>query len=189
MEKKTKIIIFTISALVLSLVLIITTYVSLKKNAELPPVSDNEEELPDSGVPYSPIPSLMGPVNSGDDLLTSPFIGSFENSYVAFFSSEAGDIFGYSQAGEPPRLMIDENGGFTLSINAYEAGMLKVSGVVEVDGDIALFTIESKPVIDYFGSEVESFSMRLISEDDMRYSGDRLGTITKGDIFSRSVSG
>lgn len=185
MERKTKIIVFIIVALAISLTLLIVTLMSMKKNDESPQQQEiNEQEIRGS-ITYDPISSVLGQINDTNDLSESPFVGVFENSYVAFFSSDAKDIFGFTQAGEPPYLTISDEGEFTLVINAYEVGMLAVRGRVAVDGDTAEFIIETKPAVDYFGSEIESFSMRLIGKNDMRYSGERLGTITKGDIFSR----
>jgi len=187
-DRKTKIIIFAIITLILSLALLIAVLASKGKHAETPTAPEAAAEKPPGSLTYQPVTSITGPVNESDSLLESPFVGSFENSYVALSASDAKDIFGGEIPGPPPVLTIEENGSFILTINANEAGMLAVKGSVSVDGDVAVFTIEAWPAIDFLGADADSFTMRLLDKDDLRYSGEQIGTITKGDVFTR-VSG
>lgn len=184
-EHKTKIIIFMILSLVIVLTLIIAVIASSDKKPDAHIIGDSAFDRPSGSLTYQPVTSITGPVNESETLSESPFIGSFENSYIAQNSSEAKAIFGSEIEGEPPFLVIGEDGDFTMTINAHEAGMLAVRGSVTVNGDIATFSIEARPSVDFLGSEVDVFSMRLIDKDDMRYSGEQIGTITKGDVFTR----
>jgi len=185
-EKRTKIIVFIITALVIALALIIAVVASSETKEEMPKkVAALAPVQPSGSLEYQPVASITGPVNESGILADSPFIGKFENSYVALSSSEAKEIFGSEIDGTPPVLVIGEDGGFMLTVNAYDAGMLAVRGTVTVEGDTAVFSVETLPAVDFLGSDLVSFTMRLIDKDDMRYSGEQIGTITKGDIFTR----
>jgi len=131
------------------------------------------------------IPPINSPVFEGKDIKGSPFVGEFKNTYVALYFSDANDVFANKGSDAIPKITINEDGSFTLIINAYDAGMVAVKGTVEVDGASALFTITAKPSVSYLGDDVNSFSLRLLDSDDLRYAGEQIGTITKGDLFSR----
>ena len=190
MDRKTRVLFFVIAALLTALALIVFALLSLRQEtAPLVPPEDEPvfavNQPPVGSLPYEPVSSIKGQINEGGGLAGSPFIGSFINSYVSLNASNADDVFKAPGAGDAPRLEIADDGGFTLVINAYEAGMLAVRGTIAVSADEAVFTITERPSVGFFGDDAESFTMRIIDEDNMRYSGEQLGTITKGDLFTR----
>ncbi|MCL2539282.1 MAG: hypothetical protein FWE66_02985, partial [Oscillospiraceae bacterium] len=148
-EKKTKIIVFIITSLVIALALIIAVVASSGAEQEETPkkTAATAPGQPSGSLEYQPVASITGPVNESGTLADSPFIGKFENSYVAISGSEAKEVFGNDIDGTPPVLVIGEDGSFMLTINAYDAGMLAVRGTVTVDGDTAVFTVETLPAV------------------------------------------
>ena len=131
------------------------------------------------------IPPINSPLFEGNDIKGSPFVGEFINSYVALYFSDAKDVFAAEGEDAIPKITINEDGTFILRLNAYDAGIVAVKGTVEIDSTSAVFTITAKPSVSYLGDNVDSFSLRLLDSNDLRYSGEQIGTITKGDLFSR----
>ncbi len=176
--------IILVLAVVLALILIVLA--SIKKSRDAEPLLP--EGMTSSGTEseFAPLPSIADPIYEGSDLSDSPFVGTFENSFVALFMSKASDVFGKNNMGEAPTLTISADGHFELTISIQKQdGMLTAKGKVTVDKDEATFVIEEKPEIEYLGSEVTEFKMKLVSENDLRYSGDEVGTMSNGDIFTR----
>ena len=121
-------------------------------------------------------PPIDGPVYDGTDIASSPFVGEFKNTYCARFASMAEDVF--ENEGDIPVLVCEANGNFTFYVNdLVSEGLLTVNGKFTVDGDTASFTIS--------GESKAFFTMELINKDEMRYSGDELYCVSRGDIFER----
>lgn len=183
MERRTKVILLIIVTLVVALVLVVILLASLRKNGDNPADSPSSSSA-DTPAPEDLLPSINDPVYEGKDISSSPFVGSFKNSYVSLYASRAEDVFAIPE--EIPTLTVSADGSFELKIYDAEAGSLAVRGMVTVDGETATFAIEQRPEgTTFLGDDVDSFKMTLADEDNMRYSGDPLGSISKGDVFTR----
>ena len=160
------------------IVLSIFFTLSACKGKELPEKAGGDS-LAVSGL--DPLPRTDDPIHTGDDLAGSPFIGNFINSYSAFGGAIASEVYAET---EIPKITISDKGDFTLSV--YIASLektIEMKGVVEVDGETAALTVESRSQTEFLGAEVEEFSLTLISEKELRYSGDQIGPLITGDLF------
>jgi hypothetical protein len=137
-----------------------------------------EDVVDDAGIVDEDVatPSIDGPVYEGNDIASSPFVGEFKNTYSALFASKVEDVF--ENEGDIPVLVCEADGNFAFYVNdLISEGLLTVEGTFTVDGDIATFTIA--------GESAAVFTMELINKDEMRYSGDELYCVSRGDIFER----
>ncbi len=133
----------------------------------------------------APLPSIDGPLNESDDIAGSPFVGLFKNSYSALFKSAARDV--YPEPNCPvPELRCEADGAFTFTVvSAVEEKSYVMTGSFTVDGDTATFTVAERQD-SFFGDDVESFTMTLVSENELRYAGDQMESVAAGDIFERN---
>ncbi|MCL1830374.1 MAG: hypothetical protein FWG21_02985 [Oscillospiraceae bacterium] len=183
--KRRRLIVFSVIALIAIIivtVIVISIVSGQRKNIEFQQETSElfiEEDILQS----DPIPSLNPPIYSGQNLSESPFIGSFINSYVAFNYSSADDVF--ADEASIPRIKIEADGSFIMAVNAYDIGMVTVFGRVEVKDTLVSCTIDSIGDSGFIGDDLDGFTLRLVSEDDISYEGESLGTITTGDIFTR----
>lgn len=183
MERRTKVILLIIVTLVVALALVVIILASMRKNDDNPTDSPSSSSV-DTPTPEDLLPSINDPVYEGKDISASPFVGSFKNSYVSLYASKAEDVFPVPE--DIPTLTVSADGSFELKINDAEAGLLAVRGTVTVDGETATFAIDQRPEgIAFLGDNVDGFKMTLADEDNMRYSGEPLGSISKGDVFTR----
>ncbi len=128
---------------------------------------------------YVPAPSPDGPVYEGTDISGSPFVGEFKLVYSAINASDASDVYADSVI---PSISCRDDGTFTLTVNdLYGEGVFEIEGTFEVDGDTAVFSVESGLPSAFANSE--SFTMTMRNENSMRYSGSQIATTSDGDIF------
>lgn len=158
-----------------------------------------DETKPTSPEDANPSPEIDGPVYIGTDLAASPFVGSFENTYVALFASSARDVFVTYETLEDgslkttpldrlPALVCRSDGTFSITVNTLEDDRCAtVNGTFTVDGEWAEFTVAAGDYGEFIGSDTQKFSCRLINHDELRYWGDQIGSVTGGDIFRRAA--
>lgn len=186
MERRTKVILLIIVVLLVALALVVILLASMRKN-DVDPADSPSSSSVDTPTPEDLLPSINDPVYEGKDISASPFVGSFKNSYVSLYASKAEDVFAIPE--EIPLLTVNADGSFELKIYDAEAGSLALRGTVTVDGETATFSVEQRPEgINFLGDDVEGFKMTLADESNMRYSGEPLGSISKGDVFTREAS-
>ncbi len=148
----------------------------------------------------APAPSVDGPVYSGTDVAESPFVGRFENTYVALFASTADETFvDYEEAEdgeltvtprEKPFIVCREDGTFSITVDTLNEDpsvhkYATINGTFTVDGESAEFTVAAGSYGDFIGSDTQKFIMKLINAHELRYWGDQIGTVTGGDMFKR----
>ena len=141
---------------------------------------DDEEKIV-----LEPIPTA--PSHSGKDIKGSPYVGNFTCSWSSVEHSPTDDP---SWEGRTSTLTINEDGTFSLTFDSLIPGdsvtMATVTGTVKVSDDTAECTVEERNRENYLGSDVASFSLSLISSDELRYKGDQQGLVGNRDIFSRN---
>ncbi|MDO4566037.1 MAG: hypothetical protein Q4B42_01780 [Oscillospiraceae bacterium] len=147
----------------------------------------------------NPSPEVDGPIYEGTELEGSPFVGVFENTYVALFASAAKDVFVvYTQSedgeltttplGRVPQLECRADGTFSLTVNTLvDNAYATLNGSYTVEDEWAEFTVAAGEYGDFLGSDTQKFSARLLNEEEMRYWGDQIGSVTGGDIFTRAA--
>lgn len=183
MERRTKVILLIIVTLIVALALVIILFASLRGGDNDPSGSSSADSTGASSV--NRLPSVNYPVYEGKDVSSSPFVGGFKNTYVALYASDATDVFKIEE--EIPSLTVETDGSFQLQIYDAEAGVLMVRGSATVNGETAEFTIDQRPEgISFLGVDVESFRMTLADGNNMYYAGEALGSISKGDVFTRT---
>ena len=62
---------------------------------------------------------------------------------------------------------------------------MTVKGTFTVDNDTATFTIKERTAEDYLGSSLETFEMKAIDGEELRYRGGQQGLVADRDIFSK----
>ena len=188
MRRKRFITIIFVGLIVVVFSIILVVSIVNKHNSSLEEEDDSESLLPKGEAFASDtIPSIDDPIFSGKRIDKSPYVGSFTNSYVAANYSNALDVFGEDKLDLIPSITIDADSTFIMRINGFEKGMVEIKGNVTVDDTIALFEITSKSINDFLGDDVTDFSFRLVGENDLKYDGLQLGTVTSGDIFTRNT--
>ena len=169
--------------------LMIFSLCSCKADQKQDPVIVSPEE-------QSPLPAVDEPIYEGTDVASSPFVGSFENSYVALFKSAAQDVFKQITQNEDesftettlekPVLTCNADGTFTLKVcTSVGEDYVMMNGIFTVDGEYGEFRFDEANYGDFLGSDVAVFWLQLKNKTDLRYTGEQIGTITAGDIFTR----
>ncbi|MEG0752143.1 MAG: hypothetical protein RR998_10140 [Oscillospiraceae bacterium] len=145
----------------------------------------------------NPTPAVDGPAYTGNTVEGSPFVGKFQNSYVALFASKAQDVFVvYSEKEDGelekiplqqiPTLECREDGTFSLSVNTLDDNKYAVvNGTFTVDGITAEYTVAAGEYGNFLGADTQKFTSKLINKDELRYWGDQIGSVSGGDVFSR----
>lgn len=145
----------------------------------------------------NPAPEIDGPVYVGTDIPDSPFVGVFENTYVALFASKAEDVFVVYTVKEDgsvittplhrkPTLECRSDGTFSITVNTLEDNVYAtVNGSYTVDGEWAEFTVAAGEYGDFIGADTQKFSCRMLNANELRYWGDQIGSVTGGDVFKR----
>ena len=128
-----------------------------------------------------PLPEI--PTYEGTSVADSPFVGSFKCSWSALEHSSTDDP---SWEGRISTFVCNKDGTFTLVFNSLEdTGSVSVSGSIDVKDDIATCTIKERSSSSYLGSDLESFQLKLINENELRYKGDQQGLVADRDIFTK----
>lgn len=128
-----------------------------------------------------PLPEI--PTYEGTSVADSPFVGTFRCSWSALEHSSTDDS---SWEGRTSSFVCKEDGTFILVFDSLEeTGMVSVSGTVTVDNDTATCTIEKRSSDGYLGSDLASFQLKLIDENELRYKGEQQGLVADRDIFSK----
>lgn len=142
-----------------------------------------EEEIDLVG--NEPLPQIDGPLHEGTDIASSPFVGTFQNTYSALFASLTAEVF--EDASDIPSLTCNADGTFEMKVTDYTTRAAHIlSGTFTVDGEIATFTATNVGEIASVSGTSVTFTMQLINENEMKYGGDELDCVTKGDIFTRA---
>lgn len=184
MKRKRFIVFLTTVLLVIVLIVIICVLAGQHKK-KTQNSGDNAEQglLHDDIFMTDPIPSFNPSIYSGNKVKGSPFAGSFINSYVAASFSSAEEVFEDKE--RIPQLRISDDGSFSLRFSSFEIETIEIKGTLTVDDTLASFTVTSGSITGFLGDSVNTFNMRLVGTDDLKYEGEQIGTITGGDIFSR----
>ena len=141
--------------------------------------SKQESNQPENGL--EPIPEI--PTYEGTSVADSPFVGSFKCSWSALEHSSTDDP---SWEGRISTFVCNEDGTFILMFNSLEdIGSVSVSGTIDVKDDIATCTIKERSSTSYLGSDLDSFQLKLINENELRYKGDQQGLVADRDIFTK----
>ena len=141
--------------------------------------SKQEPEQP-SGV-LEPLPEI--PTYEGTSVADSPFVGAFKCSWSALEHSSTDDP---SWEGRISTFTCKEDGSFILVFNSLEeTGTVSVSGTITVKDDIATCTITNRTSDSYLGSGLETFQLKLIDENELRYKGEQQGLVADRDIFTK----
>lgn len=141
------------------------------------------EELESVG--KNTLPPIDGPLNEGIDIASSPFVGTFQNTYSSLFASLTVDVF--EDASEIPVLTCNADGTFEMRVTDYATRALHtLSGTFTVNDETATFTATNVGEIASVSGTSVTFTMKLVNGNEMKYSGDELDCVTKGDIFTRS---
>ena len=141
--------------------------------------SKKEPEQQNSGL--EPLPEI--PTYEGTSVAGSPFVGAFKCSWSALEHSSTDDP---SWEGRISTFTCKEDGSFILVFNSLEeTGTVSVSGTVSVKDDIATCTIKERSADSYLGSDIETFQLKLIDENELRYKGDQQGLVADRDIFTK----
>ncbi len=130
---------------------------------------------------YQPPPSPDGPVYEGSDIAGSPFVGTFSLAYSAIYASNAEEVYADTTV---PCVTCREDGTFTMTVNDIAGdGVFEVSGTFTVDGETALFTVDTG-LPEAFASS-DTFSLTMRNDSTARYSGAQIATASEGDIFEK----
>lgn len=137
---------------------------------------DTEEDpvTPDPLDPIGPVDNF----NTGDDIASSAFVGTFTNSYSALFASAASSVFETPE--ETPSLVCNADGTFSLTVMADMGNrtMRTVTGTFTVNDNTASFTAMD-------GDKEIQFTMTFASQHELRFAGDQVDCVSTGDIFER----
>lgn len=140
-----------------------------------------EEEPEQNPGGLEPLPEV--PAYEGTSVADSPFVGIFRCSWSALEHSSTDDS---SWDGRISYFTCYEDGTFILAFDSLEeTGMVTVKGTVSVKDDVATCTIKERSADNYLGADLESFQLKLIDENELRYKGEQQGTVADRDIFSK----
>lgn len=140
----------------------------------------SETEQPEDDV-LVPLPEIY--THEGSSIKDSPFVGTFSCSWSALEHSGTDDP---SWDGRISTLVCSDDGSFVLSFDSLSsAGTVTVKGTFTVDNDTATFTIKERTAEEYLGSSLETFEMKAIDGEELRYRGGQQGLVADRDIFSK----
>ena len=140
----------------------------------------SETEQPDDDV-LAPLPEIY--THEGSSIKDSPFVGSFYCSWSALEHSGTDDP---SWEDRISTLACSDDGSFVLTFDSLSSsGKVTVRGSFTVDNDTAVFTITERSAEEYLGASLESFEMKAIDGEELRYRGGQQGLVADRDIFSK----
>ncbi len=140
----------------------------------------SEPEQPEDNE-FVPLPEIY--THEGSSIKDSPFVGTFFCSWSALEHSGTDDP---SWEGRISTLACSEDGSFVLSFDSLSsAGTVTVKGTFTVDNDTATFTVKERSAEEYLGSALETFEMKVIDSEELRYRGGQQGLVADRDIFSK----
>ena len=186
MKNKRFLTILIISFTVLVVTSIFIVFAVNSRNRKIDTTPNVEDFLQEVITSSDPIPSINPSIYSGNHISDSPFVGRFTNTYVATNFSSADDVFSVDGKGSIPVLEINSDGSFILLVNAFEIGMIEVKGTATVSDTVATFSVTTTSGTGFLGDDIKSFKMRLVDENNVKYDGEQIGTITSGDLFTRN---
>ena len=138
------------------------------------------------GGSLEPIPTA--PTHTGKSVKGSPFVGTFLCSWSSVEHSSTDDD---SWSGRISEIEIKDDGTFTMTFDSLSEGedivKATVSGTLTVKDDTATCTVKERSSDNFLGSDVETFTLVLMNEDEFRYRGDQQGMVGDRDVFSRSA--
>ncbi|MCL2593046.1 MAG: hypothetical protein FWD82_06745 [Defluviitaleaceae bacterium] len=84
-----------------------------------------------------------------------------------------------------PAIALYSNNTFTMIVNLY-ADMGKLTGTYQMYEDSYRFTVLSRDFLGFLGDNVRFFTMYIMDNGNLRYSGSQIGTTDDGSIFTYS---
>jgi len=161
----------------LAALLALTFILALAGCKEDPAESAVSERMP-------PTVPIEGPAHEGTDIASSPFVGSFVNSYSGEYRSAAADVY---KDADLPTLTINPDGSFVLTTYIFETSKtVEIRGTLAVDGETATLSVTSRSGDGFLGDDVETAALALLDKNEMKWRGEQIGSVSSGDIFTRT---